>query len=175
MARKASPLVACGLLLLVLAGGIYMVREYIQLSRPLPADARVITRTVYTLDHQEVDGSAILLHRQGCSALDLLRLYPATQGWTLSFSGNDVILTHTVPGLSPDDMKKTHLGAKGGFVAVVRGPAGVDGGIIRVTIIRVSSLPPDYQQQALQGTLDLPDEVTLMQVMDSLNENSQGG
>jgi hypothetical protein len=173
MAKLAPRFVCYGLVLLVLAAGACLVRERIQLTRPLPAGTKVVIRTIYTLSKKEVYGSASLPSQKGFSTLDLLRLYPADQGWRPSFAAGEVILTRTVDGLSPDDMQKTHLGAKGGFVAVIRGPAGVDGGIIRVTTLRLSDLPADYQRQARQGTLDLPDEVALMQILDSLNESGQ--
>ncbi|MGD0622057.1 MAG: hypothetical protein ABSA82_06310 [Thermacetogeniaceae bacterium] len=171
-AKRAPQLMFYGIILLVLAGGLYLGWERVLLTRPLPAGARVVVRTFYTLSKREVDSSAGLPDKKACNTLDLLRLYPAKQGWKLSFAGGEAIFTRTVDGLSPDDQNKSHLGEKGGFVTVVRGPAGINGGIIRVTTIPVSILPADYQKQAVQGTLDLPDEVSLLQILDSLDENN---
>ncbi|MGD0153698.1 MAG: hypothetical protein ABSC17_08055 [Thermacetogeniaceae bacterium] len=150
------------------------MRERIQLARPLPAGTRVIVQTVYSLCKHEVTGSANLSNKKNYSTLDLLGLYPSAQGWTPSFHSGEVILTRTVNGLCPVCQNKSHLGEKGGFLAVIRGPAGVNGGIIRVTTIRLSSLPADYQKQAQLGTLDLPDELALLQILDSLDEGSKG-
>ena len=161
-----------GIMLLVLAGGLYLARERVLLIRPLPAGTRVVVRTFYALSKRAVDSSADLPDKQGYNALDLLHLYPADQGWKLSFASGEAILARTVAGLCPDDQKKSHLGEKGGFLAVVRGPAGINGGIIRVTTIPLASLPPDYRNQAEQGTLDLPDEISLLQILDSFDENN---
>lgn len=174
-AKRAPRLMLYGILLLVLAGGLYLGWERILLARPLPAGTRVIVRTFYTLSKREVDRSAGLPDKKACSTLDLLRLYPAKQGWEMSLASGEVIFTRAVDGLCPDDQNKSHLGEKGGFVAVVRGPAGINGGIIRVTTILVSSLPADYQKEAEQGTLDLPDETSLLQILDSLDENNGSG
>lgn len=175
MAKKKTPrlLLFYAMMLLVLAGGIYLVRERIQLTRPLPVGTRVITSTVYSLCKHKVENGANLPNKKNYNTLDLLSIYPANQGWTPSFAGGEVILAHMVNGLCPVCQNKSHLGEKGGFLAVIRGPAGVNGGIIRVTTMRLSSLPADYQKQAQQGMLDLPDEVALLQILDSLDETTK--
>lgn len=172
MTGKASRLIFYLMMLLVLAGGFYLVQQRIQLARPLPAGTKVIARTAYSLCKHEVASNANLPNKKNYSTLDLLSLYPASQGWTPGFTNGGVILTRTVNGLCPICQNKSHLGEKGGFLAVIRGPAGVNGGIIRVTTIRLSSLPADYRQKAQGGTLDLPDEVALLQILDSLDEGS---
>jgi hypothetical protein len=170
MAKKKPPLIFYGLVLLVLAGGFYLVQERILLTRPLPAGTRVVVRTFYSLSTSDVDSSASVLDEQVYSVLDLMRQYPPQQGWKVSRDGGEVIFTRTVDGLSPADQGKSHLGEKGGYLAVIRGPAGVNGGLIRVTTIRLSSLPDEYRQQAQEGTLDLPDEISLLQILESLDE-----
>ena len=172
MAKKASRLIFYVVMLLVLAGGFYLIQQRIQLAKPLPAGTKVIARTVYSLCKHEVTSSANLPNKKNYSTLDLLNLYPTGQGWTPSFVNGEVILTRTANGLCPICQNKSHLGEKGGFLAVIRGPAGVNGGIIRVTTIRLSSLPADYRQKAQSGTLDLPDELALLQILDSLDESS---
>lgn len=170
--KKPPRLVFYGVLLLVLAGCLYLGYMRILLERPLPAGTRVVIRTFYALSKSEVDSSAVLPEKKDYSALDLIGLYPADQGWKLSLAGGEAILSRTLAGLSPDDQRKTHLGEKGGFLAVIRGPAGINGGIIRVTTIPLASLPPDYRNQAEKGTLDIPDETSLLQMLDSFDENS---
>lgn len=171
---KAPKLVYYLIMLLVLAGGIYAAKERIQLARPLPAGTRITLKTEYSLCKHEVTGGARLPNKKNYSTLDLLGLYPSAQGWAPSFHNGEVILTRTVNGLCPTCQSKSHLGEKGGFLAVVRGPAGINGGIIRVTTIRLASLPADYQKQARLGTLDLPDELSLLQILDSLDESDKG-
>lgn len=62
-------------------------------------------------------------------------------------------------------------GEKGGFVAVIRGRPALMG-VIRVTKTRVDSLPSELRRKAKDGILDLPDEETLLQILDSLEEES---
>lgn len=173
MAKKKPPLLFYGMMLLVLAGGICLARERVLLARPLPAGTRVVVRTFYSLSANDADSSASVLDKQVYSALDLIRQYPPQQGWKLSRAGGEVLFTRTVDGLSPADQGKSHLGEKGGYLAVIRGPAGVNGGVVRVTTIRLSSLPAEYRQQAQQGTLDLPDEISLLQILESLDEDME--
>lgn len=103
---------------------------------------------------------------------DLRQLYPSGQGWRSSYGDHQVMVSRTVENLCDKCSEVTHLGEKGGFVAVIRGPAGVNGGIVRVTKFKTNSLPAELRLKAEKGLLDLPDEEALVQILDSLEESS---
>lgn len=100
----------------------------------------------------------------------LLDTFPASRGWSIEDLGDKLLITKNIKGLCPADENKKHLGKFGDFVAVVKGPVGVNGGIIEVTNIKLSNLPEDFRQQAESGTLDFPDGQSLLEALDSLDE-----
>lgn len=154
-----------------LGGLIFLLGDRVLASRPFQAGTRVVVKTGYDLCGHEVvvrDGSPAEL---GAPTLRELRyLYPRRQGWQIKVKERNVTAFRSLEELCENCSRLTHLGEKGGFVAVIRGPVGVDGGIVRVTKTRVDSLPAELRRKAREGTLDLPDEETLLQILDSLEE-----
>lgn len=100
----------------------------------------------------------------------LLETFPKSQGWAIEDSGEKLLITKTINALCPDDENKRHLGQFQDFVAVIRGPVGINGGILEVTKIKVSSLPEHFRQQAKLGVLDFPDGQSLLEALDSMDE-----
>lgn len=169
--KKKRPFL-CGVLAMALLGLALFLFQESNLRRPIPPGTGVVTKTVYSLCGHEVQQKSQLPLRERFSLLDLAALYPQSQGWRSDYNGREVVVSRKVEGLCPLCTRKTHLGSKGGFVSVVRGPAGVAGGVVRVTGIRLNDLPDRLRDEALQNRLDLPDEQALLQILDSLNEDS---
>lgn len=171
MERKNSRLLVFGLLVVVFVGGYYLWQEQVVVRRSFPEDTNIHVQTEYSLcGHQEsLDTAPVDLKVQ--TLLDLRQLYSSQDGWQSRFADQQVMVTRTVDDLCEKCSQVTHLGEKGGFVAVIKGPVGVDGGIVRVTTIETDILPAELCAQAEEGMLDLPDEETLLQIMDSLEEH----
>jgi len=173
MAKKRFRAVLYLILLVAVAGGFRLLYQGILSRRPIPPETKIFSRTLYSLCGHE-NRAALNVPREGKLTLqDLRSLYPARDGWRAGYAGNEVEISRTKQTLCPSCQKKTHLGRKGDFLAVIRGPAGIDGGIIRVTAIRLSNLPPTVRTQVQKGELDLPDEKALLQILDSLEENTE--
>lgn len=107
---------------------------------------------------------------QDVTSDNLLDTFPPDQGWSIEDAGNKLLITKNINGLCPADEKQRHLGQFGDFIAVVKGPVGINGGIIEVTDIKISGLPENFRQQAELGTLDFPDGQSLLEALDSLDE-----
>ncbi|KUK36718.1 MAG: Putative membrane protein [Thermacetogenium phaeum] len=156
-----------------LAGLIFLLGDQVLARRPFPSGTRVIVKTVYDLcGHEVVDREGTPAELGALTPRELRYLYPRREGWQVEVKDRGVTVLRSLEELCEKCSRLTHLGEKGGFVAVIRGPAGVDGGVIRVTKTRVDSLPSELRRKAKDGILDLPDEETLLQILDSLEEES---
>ncbi|MDH7478596.1 MAG: hypothetical protein QHH02_01140, partial [Syntrophomonadaceae bacterium] len=105
------------------------------------------------------------------TAEQLKRLYPASEGWQVDFSQpNRVVMRLNLEQLCPVDAAKRHLGVVDGRVAIFIGPAGFNGALEKLTSISLAGLPPEWQEQLHQGTLEFGDAETLAQTLDSLDD-----
>ncbi|MHB1126439.1 MAG: hypothetical protein ACYC2T_05700 [Bacillota bacterium] len=102
---------------------------------------------------------------------DLDKTFAQKQGWTIEKPvRGTILLTRQVEGLCPEDAVKRHLGAVGDYVAVFIGPVGINGGLEKVTQIRVGTLPEKWQELVRKGALDFHNEQELLQALDSFDE-----
>jgi hypothetical protein len=125
-------------------------------------------RSLYTLC-----GHSELLHLGDLSGMTPEQMetnFPREQGWEIADNGEKLVVTKKINALCPEDEKKRHLGRFGQYVAVIKGPPGIDGGIIEVTDIELSSLPEDFRKQAEKGILDFSSAQNLLEALDSLDE-----
>ncbi|MGB4504014.1 MAG: hypothetical protein WBI44_03865 [Syntrophaceticus sp.] len=171
MERKYSRLLIYGLLIIVFAGGYFLWQEQVVARRALPEGAKIFIKTNYELCKHEDCKETSPLELKVFTLREIRQLYPSREGWQSHYEDNQVMVSRTLEKLCEKCSRVTHLGEKGGFIAVVRGPAGVNGGIIRVTKIKVNTLPQELRKKAEKGLLDLPDEEALLQVLDSLEES----
>jgi hypothetical protein len=171
MLRKEGRIIIYTFAFLVALGSFYVIQQRAELQRPLPSGAKVFTKVVYGTCGHQVENEVDLAKVGEMSVASLQKLYPPSQGWKMVRTGERFVFSRVEEGLCEDCSHKTHLGEKGGFVAVIRGPAGVDGEVLRVTKVRVSSLPEELRKQVEKGCLDLPGEEELLQILDSYDEN----
>ena len=128
-------------------------------------------RTLYTLcSHSE---PLNLGNFSGITSEELLKTFPKSQGWIIEDNGDKLLVTKHVNALCPADEIKRHLGHFGNYVAVIKGPAGIDGGILEVTDIKLSDLPNNFRSQAQQGTLAFQSAQHLLEALDSLDEYAE--
>lgn len=106
----------------------------------------------------------------GVSPEQLKERFPSGQGWHVQDTGEKIIVTKDIKALCPEDGNQRHLGCFGEYIAVVKGPPGVNGGILEVTEIKLKSLPLSFQKEAEQGTLDFASAQSLLEALDSLDE-----
>lgn len=103
----------------------------------------------------------------------LLDRFPEEQGWHIEDTGEKLIITKHIKALCPADEEKRHLGRFGDYVAVIKGPPGIDGGIVEVTDIKLSDLPSDLRKSAEQGTLNFPNAQSILEALDSMDEYAE--
>lgn len=102
---------------------------------------------------------------------DLRKAFPSKAGWKVEKAAGDVIsITRIFTGLCPDDEQKRHLGELNGFVSVHIGPAGINGGLDRVTGVKVVNLPEDWQQLIRDRSLVFANETDLLEALDNFDE-----
>jgi hypothetical protein len=172
MKRRYSRLLFFGLLVIVFVGGYYLWQEQVVARRSFPEGTKILVKTEYSICSHEDIKETTPSQLKAATLYDLRQKYPAQEGWRSSREGEQVTVSRTLEDLCEKCSRVTHLGEKGGFIAVVKGPVGVDGGIVRVTKTKVNILPQELRGKAEKGLLDLPDEESLLQVLDSLEEGS---
>lgn len=102
---------------------------------------------------------------------DLRKAFPTEAGWKVeTIAGGVISITRIIIGLCPEDEQKRHLGELNGFVSVYIGPAGINGGLDRITSIKVINLPGDWQQLIKSNTLEFANETDLLEALDNLDE-----
>jgi hypothetical protein len=102
---------------------------------------------------------------------DLKRAFPAEAGWKIEPDPTGAItITQIIYGLCPVDAQKRHLGELAGFVSVYIGPAGTNGGLDRITNIKLINLPKDWQQLIKNNAIEFANEKDLLEALDNLDE-----
>lgn len=101
---------------------------------------------------------------------DLNKMFPPDKGWRIQRVGGNLKISQEIDGLCPECLPKRHLGIKDGFISIYEGPAGSLGKLLRVTGIRISSLPPLLQEKIRSGQAEFHTEKELMEALDSLDE-----
>lgn len=97
-------------------------------------------------------------------------LFPASEGWRITWEGERLVITQEIDGLCPTDSPKRHLAVKDGMVAVYQGPAGSLGPLMRVTNIKVTALPRGWKEKIESGQVEFNSEKEMLEALDSLDE-----
>lgn len=162
-----------GITAVILVGASFLLWDQALARRPFPTGAQITVKTSYDLCRHEISKTLSSSEIGVLTLKELRSLYPSRDGWRAQVKAKDVVVARAVDGLCERCSQITHLGEKGGFVAVIKGPSGIDGEVVRVTKTRVEILPPELRLKVSAGTLDLPDEESLLQILDSLEEDYQ--
>lgn len=101
---------------------------------------------------------------------ELQAKYPASDGWKTKSSNGLLIFQMDLEGMCPEDAAKRHLGVAGEYLAIFKGPVGLNGGLEKVTNIKVNSLPDEWREKVHRGLLDFASEAELLEALDSLDE-----
>ncbi|WP_258359968.1 hypothetical protein [Moorella sulfitireducens (nom. illeg.)] len=97
-------------------------------------------------------------------------LFPPSAGWRIIGEGGRLVITQEVDSLCPADAPKRHLAVKDGLVAIYQGPSGSLGPLMRVTDLRVASLPPAWREKIENGQAEFNSEQEVLKALDSLDE-----
>jgi len=105
---------------------------------------------------------------------ELQTRFPESAGWKIIWEEKRLIIEHTEAGLCPEHQKRWHLLADetGQKVAIFLGPGeiGKEGGLVRVTDIKINGLPANLQEKIKNGSLEFLDWDDLIATLDSLAE-----
>ncbi|WP_406676542.1 BofC C-terminal domain-containing protein [Neomoorella carbonis] len=97
-------------------------------------------------------------------------LFPPAEGWRITREGERLVITQEVDDLCPADAPRRHLAVKDGLVAIYQGPAGSLGPLMRVTNLKVASLPPSWREKIENGQAEFNSEQEVLEALDSLDE-----
>ena len=136
-------------------------------------DSKIIFGNLYS-SCQHLIEQTVPVDIYGLNVNELLRRFSPDDGWVVdNLNSNRIVIYQNVEGLCPDDASKRHLGSKGDYVAVFRGPIGINGGLERVTTIKLDQLPQQFEQKLINGELDFANENELMDALDTIDEYDQ--
>ncbi|WP_338835369.1 hypothetical protein [Neomoorella thermoacetica] len=107
---------------------------------------------------------------QGSGKEEMTSLFPPAEGWRLRQEAGRLVATQEVDGLCPVCAPKRHLAVKDGLVAVYQGPAGTLGPLLKVTGLKISALPANWQSRIQAGEAEFNSEQELLEALDSLDE-----
>ncbi len=113
--------------------------------------------------------------------------YPSREGWTVTFQGNEVVITKQIDGLCGMHKEYRHLGIHDGQLAVYQGPLGYDETLLRLeTGINITLLPESFMDKLkkvnsyaglsadekldLRNALEFTDEQSLNALLENLDE-----
>lgn len=136
-------------------------------------DSKIIFGNLYSLCQHLIE-QKVPIDIYGLNVNELLRRYSPDEGWVVdNLNSNRIVIYQKVEGLCPEDALKRHLGSKGDYVAVFRGPIGINGGLERLTTIRLEKLPQQFKEKLIKGELDFSNENELMDALDTIDEYEQ--
>lgn len=152
------------------------------LQKEVTSETRVYLRELYALcqkyslacyNETLLEGAARLA-MNGLALNDLMEKYPEEAGWEVIWGDRRLSLQQKLPGLCPRHKERWHLAADdtGEKVAVYLGPpqVGLEGGVVRVTEIRIDRLTVELQEKIAGRYFEFITWDDLIATLDSLSE-----
>jgi len=184
MRKRYQGLILVGALLCSFGLGYFVAynyRQYDNLSqKPVSAskdftvheDTKVTLERIYTrCRHVVTSDFKGRKYLKGRSLEEIRKLYTFKEGYLVWFNEDGSLVIHQrVDDWCPEDKDKRHLGVYKGYVAVYKGPTGYNEEIVRITRIRVETLPAKMRQDIMSGNLEFKDDTTLNDALESLDE-----
>jgi uncharacterized protein YcgL (UPF0745 family) len=186
MSKRIQGVILLGALLLSFGLGFGLAQHYRSVDnlshKPVPAESRqemvvnqdtpVVLEKVFTECGHVVTGE--LENRKnlvGKTLEEIRQQYPYKEGYLAWFNEDKSLVIHQrVEGWCPEDDSKCHLGVYKDHVAVYRGPAGYNEEILRITRIKIDSLPTEVREEVRTGKMEFTNETTLNDALESLDE-----
>jgi hypothetical protein len=99
-------------------------------------------------------------------------LYPAAEGYSVAFDGRTLQVKQQIDDWAPSDKLKYRLKVYQDWLAVYQGPDAEQDVLVRVTGIRLDSLPEDVQAQVANGSYEFLTQAELNDVLENFDEFS---
>ncbi|WP_054695927.1 hypothetical protein [Syntrophomonas palmitatica] len=106
---------------------------------------------------------------RGKNLAELRKMYPSNEGYSLSLLNDTLLIHQVINDFCPKDQKVFRLKEYKGFIAVYSGPVD-DEALIRVTAIRIETLPQEVQQALQHGKYEFRSEAALNDTLENLDE-----
>lgn len=176
---------------LLIGSGVYAASDTVQTflaADTVKRDTHVVQEEVFVCnDTETVYQGPAPLELVGLGTADLLKRYPAEDGWTLAVDlPHKLVMRHRVQGFCLTHASYRHIGDSEGFVAVYEGPLGYDQHLLTVTRILVEQLPPEMRENLARArrfqdldeaardevrrALEFTDEGSLNAVLENMDE-----
>jgi hypothetical protein len=101
---------------------------------------------------------------------ELKEQYTAQNGFRITLYKQALIIRQTIDDWCPRDKEKCRLKDFKGMVAVYMGPDDKNDRLLRVTNIKISSLPGDLQKMILNGEYEFDNQQALNDALENLDE-----
>lgn len=175
----AMLLLSLGLVFFVTGGEPFdrLVNERKPLLEVQPVQSRVDnnTQVIYEREYQQCGHVVIsdfpnALELIGKTIDEIRTLYNEQNGYQISISNNTITLRQQVNDWCPQEYEKTRFKEYQGRIAVYKGPDASHDQLLKVTSIRVDSLPADLIAAIRNGNYEFADETMLNDALESLDE-----
>ncbi|MGI6553741.1 MAG: hypothetical protein ACOX37_12355 [Bacillota bacterium] len=101
---------------------------------------------------------------------EMQRLYQKDLDWQYFQNDLRAVLLKQVKGFCPDDLEKRHLKAVGDYVGIFIGPVSKEAELERIAQINIYKLPPEWKEKLLAEGMEFPNELEMLEALDSLDE-----
>ena len=101
---------------------------------------------------------------------EIQRLYQKDLDWQYYQNDLRAVLLKQVKGFCPDDLEKRHLKAVGDYVGIFIGPVSKEAELERIAQINIHKLPPEWKEKLLAEGMEFPNELEMLEALDSLDE-----
>lgn len=119
--------------------------------------------TIITAYDREVD-------LRGKTLDEIRRLFSAQEGFRISINNGMLVIHETIDDWCPRDKERCRLKEYEGMLAVYRGPNAENDYLLRVTEIKISSLPANVQMAVRSGHYEFETEESLNDALENLDE-----
>ncbi len=134
-------------------------------------DTPVVLETEYLRSQKliisEFQGRADIM---GLSLEEIRRKYTNTNGYSIDFINDSLVIRQSVDDWAPEDKAKCRLKEYQGMVAIYNGPDGQHDVLMKVTAIHFSGLPANIKESILNGDYEFENEAAVNDALENLDE-----
>ena len=106
----------------------------------------------------------------GLTVEEIRKKYTEKHGFRVVYEDGSLLINQVVNDWCPDDKDRCRLKSYRGFLAIYRGPSKEENILLRVTALRMETLPPRIQQAVNDGTYEFASESELNDALENLDE-----
>lgn len=147
------------------------VESQVENEKTIRPETPVVKEYAYTKCRHMVVNRLKAGNLAGKTLAEIRKMYPSSQGYLVWISRDGKLIIHKrIEDWCPTDRHRVHLGINKGYVAVFRGPGGINDEVLRTTLIQADSLPEQMRRSIEAGVLEFDSEDEAYFVLENLDE-----